>query len=293
METEALSRLLHHYARHLNWIPLGFQRGALRLLAPKRPPRGVRLVPVDMDGVPGEWIIPEGAPPEPVLFYLHGGGYALGSIASHRHYVARIARQAGMRALLVDYRLAPEHPFPAAVEDARTAWRWLLAQGVDPSRVAVAGESAGGGLTMATLLETRDAGEPLPGAAAVLSPWVDLTLSGASIEGNHRYDYVLRHALTRYSGHYARGTARTHPLLSPVHGRLHDLPPLLIVAGEAETLIDDARLLHARATDAGVEVTLSVYADMIHAFMIMRIPAARAAIAELAAHLRRHTERVD
>ena len=135
--------------------------------------------------------------------------------------------------------------------------------------------------------------EPLPGAAAVLSPWVDLTLSGASIEHNHRYDYVLRHALRRYAGHYARSTARTHPLLSPVHGRLHDLPPLLIVAGEAETLIDDARLLHARAIDAGVEATLSVYAGMIHAFMIMRIPPARAAIAEIAAHLRKHTEQSD
>ncbi|MCA9716265.1 MAG: alpha/beta hydrolase [Myxococcales bacterium] len=290
VEVEASTRLLHHYARRAHWVPLALQRRAIGAAAPRRRPRGVQLTRVDVNGIPGEWITPEGADPRRALLYLHGGGYAVGSIASHRHYVARIARSACMRALLIDYRLAPEHPFPAAVEDARVAWRWLLGQGVDPRRAAIAGESAGGGLTMATLLETRDAGEPLPGAAAVLSPWVDLTLSGASIDANDRYDFIPRRVLSLYAARYAQGTDRAHPLLSPVHASLHGLPPLLIQAGEVETLVDDARRLHARAREAGVDARLSVYPDMIHAFMIMSFPIAREAIAELAAHLRTHTD---
>ncbi|MCY1010474.1 alpha/beta hydrolase [Nannocystis pusilla] len=292
VETEAMTRVLHHYARLSSWMPVGFHRRMIGAIAPRHRPWRVRLSSVDIDGIPGEWIVPEDADPARVLLYLHGGGYACGSIASHRHYVARIARKARMRVLLVDYRLAPEHPFPAALEDARTAWRWLLARGVDPSRAAIAGESAGGGLTIATLIETRDAGEPLPGAAAVLSPWVDLTLGGASIASNERYDYIPRRVLSLYAARYARDTARTHPLLSPAHAPLHDLPPLLIQAGEAETLVDDARLLHARAIDAGVDASLSVYPDMIHAFMIftiMRLPATDEALVELATHLRTHT----
>ncbi|MCX4245187.1 alpha/beta hydrolase [Paraliomyxa miuraensis] len=289
VEVEALTRVLHHYARRMSWVPLPVQRRLINAAVPKRRPWNVRLLPVNMDGIPGEWLIPDGADPERVLLYFHGGGYAYGSIASHRHYVSRIARAARMRALLVDYRLAPEHPFPAAVEDARVAWRWLLAQGVDPSRVAIAGESAGGGLAMATLLETRDSGEPLPAAAVALSPWVDLTLSGRSIETNDRYDFIPRHILSLYAARYAGDTTRTHPLLSPAHGRLHDLPPLLIVAGEVETLVDDARLLYRRAIEAGVDATLSIYPDMVHAFVIMRIPQAREAIAEIATHVRTHT----
>lgn len=292
VETEAMTRLLHYYARLSSGMPVGFHRRMIGAIAPRRLPPRVRLAPVDIHGVPGEWIVPEVVDPGRVLLYLHGGGFACGSIASHRHYVARIARKARMRVLLVEYRLAPEHPFPAAVEDARIAWRWLLAQGVDPARAAIAGESAGGGLTIATLIETRDAGEPLPGAAAVLSPWVDLTLGGASIERNERYDYIPRRVLSLYAASYARDTARTHPLLSPAHAPLHGLPPLLIQAGEAETLVDDARLLHTRAVGAGVDATLSVYPDMIHAFMIfsiMRLPPTEKALVELAEHLRTHT----
>ncbi len=289
LEVEARTRALHHYARRLNWVPLSFQRHALRALTPRRPPRKVDLQPVDVNGIRGEWLIPKGVDDGRVLLYLHGGGYALGSIDTHRHFVAQVAHASGMRTLLVDYRLAPEHPFPAALEDACDVWQWLLAHGVDPKRAAIAGESAGGGLTMATLLATRDAGKPLPATAAVLSPWVDLTLSGESIETNDRFDFVPRHILALYANRYACDNVRTHPLISPAHAALHDLPPLLIQAGEAETLVDDARLLHTRAVEAGVEADLSVYPDMIHAFMIMRFPPAREAITELAQHLRRHT----
>ena len=234
-------------------------------------------------------MIPSEVERERVLLYLHGGGYCIGSVDSHRRFIARLARDAGMRTLAIDYRLAPEHPFPAALDDARAAWRYLLEQGIDPGRAAIAGESAGGGLTMATLLATRDAGEPLPGAAVVLSPWVDLTLSGASIDANDRFDYIPRRALERYASRYAQGTPRTHPLVSPTHADLSGLPPLLIQAGEAETLLDDARTLHARARTAGVDSTLSVFPDMIHAFMVMGLPGARQAIRESADHLKAHT----
>ena len=280
---------MHHYARRSNWLPLRWQRRAMNALVPKTPPQNVVISRVEAAGVPGEWITPLGSDPDRVLLYLHGGGYALGSIASHRHFVAKLARHAGMRALLVEYRLAPEHPFPAAVRDARAVWRWLLARGVDPSRAAIAGESAGGGLTMATLLDTRDHGEPLPAAAAVLSPWVDLTLAGSSIEHNDRYDFVPRHVLDNYARSYAGRTDRRHPLLSPVNADLRELPPLLVQVGEVETLYDDARTLHARAADAGVDAKLSIYPDMIHAFMLMQFPASPAAVAEIATHLRQHT----
>ncbi len=289
LEVEAVSRVLHHYARRSGWVPMTLQRRAMAAAVPRRAPRGVRCEPVTIGGLRGEWLIPEEVERERVLLYLHGGGYCIGSIDSHRGFIARLARYAGMRALAIDYRLAPEHPFPAALDDARAAWRYLLDRGVDPERAAIAGESAGGGLTMATLLATRDAGEPLPATAVVLSPWVDLTLRGASIDANDRYDYIPRRALERYASRYAQQTPRAHPFVSPARAELHGLPPLLIQAGEAETLLDDARLLHTRARAAGVESTLSVFPDMIHAFMVMGLPGAREAIGESADHLRAHT----
>lgn len=288
--TEAHSRFLHHYARRSHWLPLQWQRRALGALNPATPPRGVRFERFRIDSVPAAWLIPEGADEDRVLLYLHGGGYLLGSIDSHRHAVARFAAAAGMRALLIDYRLAPEHPFPAGLEDAVAAWRWLLDEGIAPGRAAIAGESAGGGLTMATLLSLRDEALPMPAAAAVLSPWVDLTLGGSTLRSNDRYDFVPLHVLDDYARLYAGRTERSDPRLSAVLADLSDLPPLLIQAGEAETLLDDSRRLHARARQAGTDAKLSVYTDMIHAFMLMpNMPGHREAVAELGAHLREHT----
>jgi epsilon-lactone hydrolase len=291
LELETLSRVLHHYSKRSTVLPLAWQRSALGALGP--PPadaHGTKLERVDANGVPGAWIRPAGADPTRVLYYLHGGGYSIGSIESHRHFIARLARIAGVTAFAIDYRLAPEHVAPAQLDDARTAWRWLLAQDIDPKRVIIAGESAGGGLTLSTLVALRDAGEPLPAGAALISPWLDLTLAGRSIDENARFDYLPRHVLETYVRRVAGARSPSEPLLSPVFAELAGLPPLLVLAGAAEAIVDDARLLHHRARRVGVEVELREHADQIHAFpLFLQLPASRVAIDELAEFIRRRT----
>lgn len=288
IELETLSRVLHHYSKRSTVLPLAWQRRALGALGP--PPvdaHGSAFERVDAGGVPGAWIRPAGADPSRVLYYLHGGGYSIGSIDSHRHFIARFARIAGVTAFAIDYRLAPEHTAPAQLDDARTAWRWLLARGVDPKRTIIAGESAGGGLTLSTLVALRDAKEPLPAAAALISPWLDLTLSGRSIDENARFDYLPRHVLETYVRRFAGARDARDPLLSPVFADLAGLPPLFVLAGAAEAIVDDARLLAERARKAGVDVELREHADQIHAFpLFLDLPASRAAIDELAAFVR-------
>lgn len=289
VELETLARTLHHYGKRSHRLPLAWQRRALGAF-PSAPDSRVSVTRVDAGGVPAVWITPERAAHDAVLVYLHGGGYSIGGIRSHQAFVSKLARLAGMRALLPDYRLAPEHPYPAQLRDARSVWRYVLESGVDPTRTVIAGESAGGGLTMSTLLSLRDDAQPLPAGAAVLSPWVDLTLSGVSIDGNARFDYLARPTLETYVSRFARDGDRRHPLVSPVFGDLRGLPPLLVQVGEAEALLDDARTLVARAHDAGVDVELSEYADMIHAFQLFPgLPAARVAVDELVAFVRAKT----
>ena len=227
---------------------------------------GARRRAVDAGGVPGEWLESDGAGPgAPVVLYFHGGGYLMGSVDTIRPLAANLAVAAGARVLTIGYRLAPEHPFPAAVDDAVAAWRWLLDGGADPAAVAFAGDSAGGGLTVAALLAARDHGLPLPAAGACISPWVDLTLSGESYDRNAATDPdVERWRLEEMARLYLAGADPRTPLASPVFGDLAGLPPLLIHAGTAELLEDDAVLLATVARTAGVPVTLELYRDMIH-----------------------------
>ena len=291
LELEAWSRVLHHYSKHSTRLPLRLQRRALGALVKPAARGSVRAEPVMADGVPCAFFRPADADPDRVLVYLHGGGYSIGSIDSHRDFIAKLARRAKVTAFAVDYRLAPEHPFPAQLDDARRAWAWLLARGVDPKRAVMAGESAGGGLTMSTLVALRDDGERLPAAAAVLSPWVDLALEGASIDDNARFDYLHRHVLEAYIERFAPDEDPRHPLVSPLYANLAGLPPLLVQVGEAEALLDDAKRLAERAREAGVEVELSIYDDMIHAFMLFAgVPEARPAVDELVAFVRHHTD---
>ncbi|GAB5546181.1 MAG: alpha/beta hydrolase [Sandaracinaceae bacterium] len=291
IEMEAWMRLMHHYGKRSTLLPLGLQRRALHALS--KPPAAnasVTVTAADADGVPCAWFRPRGADPDRVLVYLHGGGYSIGSIATHREYIAKLARRAKVQAFAVDYRLAPEHPFPAQLDDARRVWGYLLDAGVDASRTVIAGESAGGGLTMSTLLALRDAGDPLPAAAAVLSPWVDLTMSSPSIRENERYDYVHARVLEVYAKRFARDVRRDHPLVSPLFADLEGLPPLLVQAGALETLRDDAISLSRRAREAGVDVELSVYDDMVHAFMLFAgVPDAQRATDEIVRFVQRHT----
>jgi monoterpene epsilon-lactone hydrolase len=228
-------------------------------------PADVRFEPVDAGGVPAEWTTAPGAREDRALVYLHGGAYCIGGIATHRGLAARLSRMARLRVLNVDYRLAPEHPHPAAVDDAVTAVRFAYACGFAPARVAVGGDSAGGGLALATLLALRDAGEALPAAGVCISPWTDLSGSGESMRTRASLDPLVEAGtLAQMAAHYLAGRDPRTPLASPLFADLAGLPPLLVHVGTAEILLDDATRLAERARDVGVEVELEVWDDMIH-----------------------------
>ncbi len=248
--------------------------------------------PVNAGSVPAEWVVAPGAVAERVILYLHGGGYVVGSISTHRDLAGRLSRAAAARVLLIDYRLAPEHPHPAAVEDATAAYRWLLANDTYPSRLVIAGDSAGGGLTVATLVALRDAGVPLPAAAACLSPWVDLEGIGDSMTAKAAVDPMVQaDGLKRMASMYLGQLDPRTPLAAPLCAELSGLPPLLIHVGSAETLLDDSTRLAERARKAGVDVTLEVWEDMIHVWHVFAamLPEGRQAIEGIAAYVRART----
>ena len=226
-----------------------------------------------------------------VIVYLHGGGYALGSATASVGLASDLSRRARAMAISVDYRLAPEHPHPAAVDDALAAYRGLLEQGLPASRIGMAGESAGAGLTLATLVAARDAGLPLPCAAVLMSPWVDLTLGAASMQTKATADPVLSAAaLQRRADDYVGTHDRTAPLISPLFADLHGLPPLLIQAGSHEVLLDDATRLAARAASADVTVRLDITAGVPHVFQGFSgmLDEAETALANAGAFVRTH-----
>jgi acetyl esterase/lipase len=231
------------------------------------PPAGTAVDLVDAGGVPAEWVAAPGVSPGRVLLYFHGGAYQIGSPANLRHLVALLSGAAGARALSVDYRLAPEHPFPAAIEDALAAYRWLLASGIDPALIAVAGDSAGGGLALGALVALRDAGDPMPAGAVMLSPWTDLALTGDSLRTRAAVEVMIKpEGLPEDVALYLAGADPRHPYASPLYADLRGLPPLLIHVGDAEVILDDSTRLAARASEAGVEVSLEIWDDMPHVF---------------------------
>ncbi|HUO06689.1 MAG TPA: alpha/beta hydrolase [Candidatus Binataceae bacterium] len=229
----------------------------------------IKCEPVSAGGVKAEWVTAAGADAGRTVYYLHGGGYVIGSINTHRSLASRISRTAKARVLLIDYRLAPEHPFPAAVEDAVAGYRWLLAQGQNPARLAIAGDSAGGGLTVATLVAIRDAKLPMPAVGVCLSPWVDLEGLGESMTTKAGVDPIVqKEPLLEMATHYLGGKHPRTPLAAPLYADLAGLPPLLIQVGGAETLLDDSTRLAERARKAGVKVTLEPWDDMIHVWQL-------------------------
>lgn len=227
-------------------------------------PDGVTVEPVECVGLKGEWVRTGGARSDAALLYLHGGAYVFCSPKTHRHLVAALSEAAGMMAFALDYRLAPESPFPAAVDDAVATYRWLLDQGFAPNRIAVAGDSAGGGLTVAMLVAARDAGLPMPAAAVCLSPWADLTITAESFVSKASLDSLTGDRLRRLGQLYLNGTDDKHPLASPVLADLKGLPPMLIQVGTDEVLFDDSIHLEAAAEAAGVETELEIWEAMIH-----------------------------
>lgn len=239
-----------------------------------------------------ELIVAEGVEQrDGAILYLHGGGYAVCSIESHRDLAERLSHAAQASVLLLGYRLAPENPFPAALDDAVAAYQWLLAQGHDPSSLAIAGDSAGGGLALATLLRLKQLGMQLPACSAVLSPWVDLELSGGTMISNADVDPIVHiDALRTWIACYAPGMDVRDPLLSPLHGDFCGLPPLLVQVGEREALLDDALRIADVARAAGVEVEYQYWEGQIHVFQAFgyRLAEARAAIKDIGDFIQKH-----
>ncbi|MGH6935279.1 MAG: alpha/beta hydrolase [Methylocella sp.] len=247
-------------------------------------PADVQVEPVRANGVAAEWTTTPKADTSRVLMFLHGGGYVSGSLESHRHLVAQAGREARARTLALAYRLAPEHPFPAALDDALAGYRFLLAQGIAPQRIALCGESAGGGLAVAAMVSLRDAGDSLPACAWLSSPWTDLGQTGETMRTKNSVDPLIHKPyLDELAAAYLRGTDANNPLVSPIHADLHNLPPFLIYAGSAETLLDDSVRLAAVAGAACVRVTLDIWPDMIHAFTLFypEVAVARRALVKL------------
>jgi epsilon-lactone hydrolase len=249
--------------------------------------RRVRLEPATVASVGGLWVTPEAGDATATVLYFHGGGYCFCSTDTHRALIGHVAHYSGARCFAPNYRLAPEHRHPAAIEDAVAVYRALLADGVAPERLFLAGDSAGGGLAMATLLELRQAGDPLPRAAVLMSPWVDLACEGESIDRNGD-DYLGRRVLEMFAGYYLGDTDPRTPSASPVYADLAGLPPLLIQAGGAETLLSESRRLAERAAAAGVEVELRVFDGAVHVFQAFApfVPEATEALREIGRFVR-------
>ncbi|CAM5774680.1 alpha/beta hydrolase [Mesorhizobium amorphae] len=257
-----------------------------------RLPQGVAARPCTIGGCPAEWLVPQGFSAGTAVLHLHGGAYQTGSLATHRALAARLALESGSAVLLFEYRLAPEHPCPAALDDALRVCRDLLADG-EFSRIAFAGDSAGGGLALALAIALRDAGEPLPAGLALLSPWTDLALTGATHRSKARLDPyfptpdILDVAAQRYAG-----ADRCNPLVSPLYADLSGLPPMLLHVGTHETLLDDSVMLADRARAAGAPIEIRVWPGMWHVWQVFsgRMPEADRSLAELGAFLRQRLE---
>jgi epsilon-lactone hydrolase len=264
-EIDAVRALLRSQPRPVGWNE---RRGRLDAVGQAYPVASdIALEAVDAGGVPAEWSLAPGSDRARVLLFFHGGGYCSGSIASHRDMVTRVGRAGGVRTLALGYRLAPEHPFPAALDDALAAYGFLLDQGIAPDKIAIGGDSAGGGLTLATMIRLRDAGKPLPGCAWLVSPWVDLQMTGASLAEKADVDPLIQKPyLGELASAYLAGADPAGPLVSPLHADLAGLPPLLVQVGSAETLLDDALRIARRAGAADVPVNLEVWPHMIHAW---------------------------
>lgn len=258
----------------------------------KRMPSNIDITAVDEDGIKGEWQIPAGVNTGRTILYLHGGGYTFCSPATHRGMTSKLAQCSVAQLFSLDYRLAPENPHPAAVDDALAAYRWLLNKGIAPERLVVAGDSAGGGLTMALLLSLKKAGLPQPAGAILLSPWTDLSASGASIKTNsERCAMFTENAIKEGAAHYIGDGEATDPLISPLFGDLKDLAPILAYASDSELILDDTLRLAEKAEAAGVEMETHIWKNQPHVWPMFypQIPEAAETLAQMGDFVSRKT----
>jgi len=289
-EIEAVRALLTAKPRPVGWAERRQRLDEVGSVWPVA--EDVQLNVVDLRGVPGEWSIVPGSDAGRVLMFLHGGGYCSGSILSHRRMVTEAGRAAGVRTLAVGYRLAPEHPFPAALHDALAAWRFLRDEGIAAAHVGIGGDSAGGGLTVALINALRDDQEPLPACAWLVSPWTDLTMSGSTLTTKDKTDPIIHKAYLQElaDAYLAGGVNAKDPRVSPLYADVRDFPPTLIQVGSAETLLNDAARLAAALGVADVPVTLEIWPHMIHAWHLWNahLEPGRRALASAGAFIRRH-----
>ena len=289
-EIDDLRALLTSKPRPIGWAERRQRLDAIGSVWPVAD--DVKLEPVDINGLPGEWSIVPASDPSRVLMFFHGGGYCSGSLVSHRRMVTEAGRAAGMRTLAVAYRLAPEHPFPAAYDDALTAWRFLRNEEIPAACIAVAGDSAGAGLAIGLSGQLRDAHEDLPSCAWLVSPWMDLTMSGPTLASKDAVDPIIHKTyLDELADAYVpAGVERKDPRVSPLYADLRNFPPLLIQVGSAETLLDDATRFARAAGAADVPVTLEIWPHMIHAWHLWNagLEPGRRALADAGAFIRVH-----
>jgi monoterpene epsilon-lactone hydrolase len=252
-------------------------------------PAQIKVSPITIDGLSAEWLLPSQATPDQFILYFHGGGYVSGSCQTHRAIVAKLVQGGKAGLLLFDYRLAPEHPFPAALEDSMAVYRWLLARSVSPAHIVFAGESAGGGLCLAALLALRDQGLPLPAAAVAISPWTDLKCTGESYRTAND-PLPPEGSWTVFSSYYVKDHDPGLPWISPLYGDLYGLPPLLIYIGADEFCLDDSTRFAEKAKNSGVDVTLRVGQGMVHCFPLLSplFPEAKEAMLEIRTFINTH-----
>ena len=257
-------------------------------------PTGLEVAPFDLGGMMAEWLIPAGASRDKVILYTIGGGYVSGTCNDHRTLVAKVAQTSGITVLMFNHRLAPEHPYPAALDDTLTAYRWLLEKGTAPEHILIMGESAGGGLCLATLLAVRDLGLPLPVAGVALSPWTDLKLTGDSYRTKANVCISPPGMSVVCSKYYVGDHDPAEPWISPLYGDLHGLPPLFINVGEYETLLDDSTRFAAKAQASGVDITLVIGKKMIHCYPLLAglFPEATQALDEICSFIKKCLETV-
>jgi epsilon-lactone hydrolase len=252
---------------------------------------GVEVKPQVIEGIKAEWLIPDGYYPEKVILYAHGGGYVSGSCNDHRTIVSKFAKQTGITSLTYEYRLAPENPFPAALDDSVAVYSWLLASGYKPNNILVAGESAGGGLCLALLLALKERNIAFPVAAVSISPWTDLSCSGESYKSKNKVSLAPLNSWTVFSKYYCGNHRPDYPLISPLFGDLKGLPPLLINSGEDDELFDDGEKFYLKAMDAGVDATFRKGKGMVHCYPLLApmFPEATEAMEEIIGFIKKYT----